>query len=195
MRRCPALLVSAPASGQGKTLLTAALARAWRNRGLRVRAFKCGPDFLDPMVLETATGHPVENLDLSMCGEADGRARLYRAAQEADVLVVEGVMGLYDGTPSSANIARTFNLPVALAIDASGMAQTFGRLAAGLLGSELRPAGVIANRVGSLGHANLLRDSLPPGIPWKSYRHMTDDELRAVYVYLQSLPPKDFGNR
>lgn len=163
---CPALLVSAPASGQGKTLLTAALARAWRNRGLRVRAFKCGPDFLDPMVLETATGQPVENLDLAMCGEADGQARLHRAAREADVIVVEGVMGLYDGTPSSADIAQRFNLPVALAIDAAGMAQTFGRLAAGLLGAELRPAGAIANRVGSPGHAQLLRDSLPPAVPW-----------------------------
>jgi cobyrinic acid a,c-diamide synthase len=161
----PALLVSAPASGQGKTLLTAALARAWRNQGLSVRAFKCGPDFLDPMVLETATGHPVENLDLAMCGEADGRARLCRAARQADVIVVEGVMGLFDGVPSSADVARIFDLPVALVIDASAMAQTFGRLAAGLCGG-LPCAGVIANGVGSDGHATLLRDSLPPAIPW-----------------------------
>lgn len=166
MTACPALLLGAPASGQGKTLVTAALARAWRERGLKVRAFKCGPDFLDPMVLQTATGLPVENLDLGMCGEADGRARLQRAAKEADVIIVEGVMGLYDGTPSSADIARTFNLPVALAIDAGGMAQTFGRLAAGLLGEELQAGGVIANRVGSAGHAQLLRDSLPAPIPW-----------------------------
>lgn len=166
MTACPALLLGAPASGQGKTLITAALARAWRNRGLRVRAFKCGPDFLDPMVLQAATGLPVENLDLAMCGEADGRARLRRAAQESDVIVVEGVMGLYDGTPSSADIARAFKLPVALAIDAAGMAQTFGRLAAGLLGTELQPAGVIANRVGSAGHAQLLLDSLPTHLPW-----------------------------
>lgn len=165
MTTCPALLVSAPASGQGKTLLTAALARAWRNRGLLVRAFKCGPDFLDPMVLEAATGHPVENLDLAMCGEQDGRMRLHRAAQQADVIVVEGVMGLYDGTPSSADIARNFNLPVALAIDAAGMAQTFGKLASGLI-DDLPCAGVIANRVGSPSHAQLLRDSLPAGIPW-----------------------------
>lgn len=166
MTACPALLLGAPASGQGKTLITAALARAWRERGLKVRAFKCGPDFLDPMVLQAATGLTVENLDLGMCGEADGRARLQRAAGEADVIIVEGVMGLYDGTPSSADIARTFNLPVALAIDAGGMAQTFGRLAAGLLGEELRAAGVIANRVGSAGHAQLLRDSLPAQLPW-----------------------------
>jgi len=166
MTSCPALLISAPASGQGKTLSTAALIRAWRNRGLKVRAFKCGPDFLDPMVLQTASGAPVENLDLAMCGEQDGRMRLHRTAQEADVIVVEGVMGLYDGAPSSADIAQKFNLSVALTIDASGMAQTFGKLAAGLMGTELQAAGAIANRVGSAGHADMLRDSLPGNIPW-----------------------------
>lgn len=162
---CPALLVAAPASGQGKTLITAALARAWRNRGLQVRAFKCGPDFIDPMVLQTATGHPVQNLDLSMCGEQDGCRRLHRAAMEADVILVEGVMGLYDGTPSSADIAIRFGLPIALAIDAAGMAQTFGRLARGLLG-DLPSAGVLANRVGSPGHAKMLQDSLNADIRW-----------------------------
>lgn len=165
---CPAVLISAPASGQGKTLSTAALARAWKNRGLNVHAFKCGPDFLDPMVLEKATGQPVYNLDLGMCGEQDGLARLYSAAQTADVVIVEGVMGLYDGTPSSADIAVRFGLPVMVTIDASGMAQTFGAIASGLLAykPELTPAGVLANKVGSIGHANMLRESLPPHLSW-----------------------------
>lgn len=165
---CPALLVSAPASGQGKTLATAALARAWRNRGLIVRAFKCGPDFLDPMILQKATGHPVYHLDLAMCGESDGQLRLYQAAQEADVIIVEGVMGLYDGTPSSADIAERFGLPVLLALDASGMAQTFGALVSGLLAYKpaLTPAGVLANKVGSAGHAKLLETSLPAHLSW-----------------------------
>jgi len=165
---CPAVLVSAPSSGQGKTLITAALARAWRNRGLRVQAFKCGPDFLDPMVLETATSRPVYNLDFTMCGEADCAAQLYRAAQESDLIIVEGVMGLYDGSPSSADIALRFDLPVILTIDAGGMAQTFGALASGLLGYQpaLIGAGVLANKVGSEGHARLLRDSLPQHLSW-----------------------------
>ncbi len=165
---CPAFLISAISSGQGKTLSTAALARAWRNRGLNVRAFKCGPDFLDAMVLKKATGQPVYNLDLGMCGEQDGLARLYRAAQTADVIIVEGVMGLYDGTPSSADIAVHFGLPVMLTIDASGMAQTFGAVASGLLAykPELKPAGVLANKVGSIGHASILRESLPPHLIW-----------------------------
>lgn len=168
MSQCHAILVSAPASGQGKTLVTAALARAWRKQGLRVQAFKCGPDFLDPMILEVATGRPVYNLDFTMCGEADGQAQLYRAAQNADVIVVEGVMGLYDGTPSAANIAVHFGLPVMLTIDASGMAQTFGALASGLLAfmPAIKPAGVLANKVGSAGHAKLLQDCLPPHLSW-----------------------------
>ena len=133
-----------------------------------MRAFKCGPDFLDPMVLETATGQPVYNLDLAMCGEQDGVALLYSAAQEADVIIVEGVMGLYDGTPSSADIAARYSLPVMLTIDASGMAQTFGALASGLLAysPQLKPAGVLANKVGSSGHADMLRDSLPKNLAW-----------------------------
>lgn len=168
MTTCNALLISAPASGQGKTFITAALARAWRNQGLRVQAFKCGPDFLDPMILEVATGRPVYNLDFTMCGESDAEAQLYRAAQDADLIIVEGVMGLYDGTPSSADIAVRFNLPVLLTIDAGGMAQTFGALANGLLSHkpDLIPAGVLANKIGSAGHGKLLHDSLPPHLNW-----------------------------
>lgn len=164
----PALLVSAPASGQGKTLVTAALARAWRKQGLTVQAFKCGPDFIDSMILQAATGRPVYNLDLGMCGLEDGNAQLYRAAQSADVIVVEGVMGLYDGTPSTADIATAFGLPVAVVIDASGMAQTFASVAHGLYDFEpsLKRAGVIANKVGSTGHASLLKACLDAQTSW-----------------------------
>lgn len=164
----PAILVSAPASGQGKTLVTAALARAWRNQGLNVQAFKCGPDFIDSMILQAATGRPVYNLDLGMCGLEDGKAQLFRAAQTADVIVVEGVMGLYDGTPSTADIAKAFDLPVALAIDASGMAQTFGAVAHGLYDFEpsIKRAGVIANKVGSAVHATMLKGCLSEHTPW-----------------------------
>lgn len=164
----PALLLAAPASNQGKTLVSAALARAWRNQGYTVQAFKCGPDFLDPMILQTATGRPVYNLDLAMCGASDIAQRLYQAAEQADVILVEGVMGLYDGQPSSADIALEFNLPLALTIDGSGMAQTFGPLASGLYAHApaLRPAGVIANRLGSVHHGQILRNSLPANIPW-----------------------------
>ena len=160
---CPALLVTAPASGQGKTTVTAALAHWHRSQGRRVRVFKTGPDFLDPMVLERASGAPVQQLDLWMGGEAHCAELLHSAAAQADLILVEGAMGLHDGTPSSADLALHFGLPVLAVIDASSMAQTFGAVAHGL--ATYRPglqlAGVLANRVGSAGHAQMVRESLP----------------------------------
>src|ERR1700709_2548698 len=111
-RHCPAVLIAAPASGQRKTHVTAALARLHRNQGRRVRVFKTGPDFLDPMILERASGAPVYQLDPWMGGDEDVRARLYEAAGEADLILVEGVMGLFDGSPSSADLAIAIGLPV-----------------------------------------------------------------------------------
>lgn len=165
-RQCPALLIAAPASGQGKTSYTAALARAHRRAGRRVRVFKTGPDFLDPMLLARASGAPVGNLDLWMGGEDEVRAQLYAAAHEADLILVEGMMGLFDGTPSAADLAQGLGLPVLAVIDANALAQTFGALALGLARyrPELAFAGVAATRVASDWHARLLRDSLPPGI-------------------------------
>lgn len=162
MSSCRALLVSAPASGQGKTTVTAALARRARQQGLRVRVFKTGPDFIDPTILERASGTPAYQLDLWMLGEAECRERLSRAARDADLILVEGVMGLFDGTPSSADLAERFGLPVLAVIDGSAMAQTFGALALGLARyrESLALHGVIANRVGSARHADMLRDSL-----------------------------------
>ncbi len=159
---CPAILVTAPASGQGKTTVAAALARLHARAGRRVRAFKCGPDFLDPHWLALATGHPAHNLDLWMTGEDDARARLHEAAGQADLIVVEGVMGLFDGEPSAADLAQRFGLPVLAVIDASAMAGTFGALAFGLqhYREGLRWAGVLANRVASERHAQMLQDAL-----------------------------------
>ena len=177
---CPALLVSAPASGQGKTTATAALARWHRSQGRRVRVFKTGPDFLDPMVLEHASGGPVHQLDLWMGGEAHCRELLFAAACEADLILVEGVMGLHDGTPSSADLARRLGLPVLAVVDGSAMAQTFGAIVHGL--ATYRPglqfAGVLANRVGSVTHARMLRDSLPEGMVW--FGALARDEAYAL---------------
>ena len=167
-RHCPALLVSAPASGQGKTSVTAALARWHTRQGRRVRVFKTGPDFLDPMVLERAAGTPAYQLDLWMCGEADVRTRLFDAAGAADLILVEGVMGLFDGAPSSADLAQKLGLPVMAVIDGSAMAQTFGALACGLAAYRegLTIYGVAANRIGSAYHAQLLKESLPSSLHW-----------------------------
>jgi len=159
---CPALLIAAPASGQGKTTVSAALARLHTRQGRRVRVFKCGPDFLDPYWLALASGSPVHQLDLWMTGEADCRTRLQQAAQESDLIIVEGVMGLFDGDPSAADLAQRLGLPVLAVIDASAMAGTFGALAFGLQHYRpgLRWAGVLANRVASERHASMLQMSL-----------------------------------
>lgn len=165
---CPAILVAAPASGQGKTTVTAALARLHTRAGRRVRVFKCGPDFLDPHWLALASGAPVHQLDLWMTGEADCRARLHAAAQTSDLLIVEGVMGLFDGEPSAADLAQRFGLPVLAVVDASAMAGTFGALAYGLQHYRpgLRWAGVLANRVASIRHAEMLQGSLRDPEHW-----------------------------
>ncbi|WP_296255378.1 MULTISPECIES: cobyrinate a,c-diamide synthase [unclassified Pseudomonas] len=167
-RHCPAVLIAAPASGQGKTTVTAALARLHRNQGRKVRVFKCGPDFLDPMILERASGHPVYQLDMWMVGENESRRLLWEAAIDADLILIEGVMGLFDGTPSSADLARRFGVPVLGVIDGTAMAQTFGALALGLARyqPDLPFAGVLANRVGTVRHAQLLQGSLTEGLRW-----------------------------
>ncbi|EHQ52181.1 cobyrinic acid a,c-diamide synthase [Ectothiorhodospira sp. PHS-1] len=170
-RHCPALLITAPSSGQGKTTVTAALARYHRNQGRRVRVFKGGPDFLDPMIHHQACGHEVHSIDMWMTGEADARQRLFEAAGDADLILVEGVMGLFDGRPSTADIARTLGIPVLASISGAAMAQTFGAIAHGL--STFRPdvpfAGVFANRVSSEGHYRMLLEDLPPGLTALGY--------------------------
>ncbi len=173
---CRILLISAPASGQGKTTVTAALARRYVQQGQVVRVFKTGPDFIDPMILQQASGQPVYQLDLWMVGEAACRWYLAEAAEVADLILIEGVMGLFDGTPSSADLAEQFDLPVLAVIDSKGMAQTFGAVAHGLASYRpgLRFAGVLANRVASDHHAQLLAESLPPQLA--PFAYMSKDE-------------------
>ena len=167
MPSCPALLISAPSSGAGKTSVTAAIARFHARQGRHVRVFKTGPDYLDPMVLARASGHPVYQLDLFMGGLAHCQQLLAEAAKDADLILVEGVMGLFDGKPSSADLAAAFGLPVLAVIDASAMAQTFGALALGL--QSFRPditlCGVVANRVGSAAHGHMVAEGLPADLP------------------------------
>ena len=165
---CPAVLIAAPASGQGKTTVASALARLHARHGRRVKVFKCGPDFLDPHWLTLASGNPVHQLDLWMTGEADCAQRLHDAALDADLIIVEGVMGLFDGETSAADLAQRFGLRVLAVIDASAMAGTFGALAWGLqhYREGLAFAGVLANRVASAGHAEMLQAGLRDDSQW-----------------------------
>ncbi|MEY2863314.1 MAG: hypothetical protein RLY58_1021 [Pseudomonadota bacterium] len=168
--RCAILMIAAPSSGSGKTTLTATLATLHRQHGRRVKVFKCGADFIDPMLLACASGQPVDNLDLWMVGAARCQHMLYQAAEDNDLILIEAVMGLFDGSPSAADLAIELNLPVLAVIDASAMAQTFGALAYGLCHYQpaLNVVGVFANKVASTGHAQMLQDSVNADA-WQGY--------------------------
>jgi cobyrinic acid a,c-diamide synthase len=150
-----------------------------------VRVFKCGPDFIDPMLLERACGSTVHTLDLWMVGLEACRRRLADAARDADVVLIEGVMGLYDGNPSAADLSRAFAIPVLAVIDAGSMAQTAGAVVQGLRDyGPVQMAGVVANRVASEGHRQMVAASLR-GIPLlaslpKQGRHLPERHLGLV---------------
>jgi len=169
-RNCPALFISAPASNHGKTTVTAALAHFHARAGRRVRVFKCGPDFLDPMILQRATrsSAPAYQMDLWMAGADACRAMAYDAAADADLILIEGVMGLFDGQPCSADLAQLLDVPVLAVIDAAGAAQTVGAVGHGL--AHYRPglkfAGVFANSVASPRHAEMIAQGMPAGMPY-----------------------------
>jgi cobyrinic acid a,c-diamide synthase len=160
-------VVAAERSGSGKTMITLALAAALQEYG-RVQCFKVGPDFIDPGFHTIATGRVSRNLDGWMMGRDACLAAFARACLDADYAVVEGVMGLFDGSGakqnegSTAQIARWLNLPVVLVIDAGALAGTAAALVQGLerFDPEVRVAGVIFNRVGSGRHFEYLRDAV-----------------------------------
>ena len=171
-------LIAAPHSGSGKTTVTSAAIAGLRARGLRVQPFKAGPDYLDPTHLSRAAGVPARNLDSFLLPEARLRELFASASRQADVSVIEGLMGLYDGRDpetdlySSAHLARLLDCPVVLVIDAGGMARTVAAVASGLrdFGEGVLLAGVILNRVGSERHAQLCGAALAQvGIPLLGY--------------------------
>ena len=162
------LVVAGTNSGVGKTTVATGLMAALRRRGVKVAAAKVGPDFIDPGYHSLATGRPPRNLDAWICG-ADAIAPLAaRAGAGADVLVVEGVMGLFDGPSSTAEVAGLLDAPVVLVVDAAAMSGSVAAVVHGFTSFDptLRMAGVVLNRVGSDGHEALLRDALAPlGVP------------------------------
>ncbi|GLK81135.1 cobyrinate a,c-diamide synthase [Methylopila turkensis] len=161
-------VVAAPASGSGKTLVTLGLLRAFRDMGLAVGSAKIGPDYIDPRFHAAAAGRPCVNLD----GWAMRRDRILAlaagACDGAELLVVEGVMGLFDraaepgveGRGGTAEVAATLGLPVVLVVDTAGSAQSVGALADGFRrrGTGVEVAGVILNRIASARHETLVRE-------------------------------------
>lgn len=200
-RNIPRLLVAGTASGVGKTTAVVGLTRALRARGLRVAVFKCGPDYLDPTYHARAAGRPSQNLDGWMMGRDAVLATFARAARDADIALVEGVMGLFDGASptgeagSAAEIAKWLGAPVLLVVDASGMARTIAAVARGFASfdRDLELAGLICNRVGSRGHLDLLRKALsdPPivgGLPEEPSLRFPERHLGLVRADERSAP-------
>src|SRR5205823_3501470 len=152
----------------GKTTVATGLMAALSRRGSRVASAKVGPDFIDPGYHGLATGRPGRNLDAWMCGPESVAPLAARAAAGADILVVEGVMGLFDGasdgrnTGSTAEVAALLQSPVVLVVDASSMSASVAAVVHGFATYEpsVSVAGVILNRVASDRHEALLREAL-----------------------------------
>lgn len=171
----PGLLIAAPASGSGKTSLTLGLMAAFRRRGIRVAPFKVGPDYIDPGHHAAVCGRPANNLDSWFCNQNQVRDTFAVGSHGAELALAEGVMGLFDGVSgdseegSSAQLAKWLGLPVLLVADARSQARSFAALVKGFceFDPQLKIAGVIANRVGSDRHAQLLREAVEstPGLP------------------------------
>ncbi|MEM7329205.1 MAG: cobyrinate a,c-diamide synthase [Pseudomonadota bacterium] len=160
------LVIAAPNSNTGKTVFTLGLVGALIARGIEAKVAKGGPGFIDPQFLSLATGQPTYNLDKWALGETQLRARARQIAERADLLIIEGMMGLFDGAASTcgstADLAATLDLPVLLLVDASGLAQSIAAIAHGFASfmPGLNVCGVVATQVGSEHHAELLRDAM-----------------------------------
>jgi cobyrinic acid a,c-diamide synthase len=166
------LLIAAPASGSGKTVLTLGLLRAFRNRGLAVASVKCGPDYIDPAYHTAASGRPCVNLDTWAMSGGLLAHLAGRAAEGAELVLGEGVMGLFDGAPdgrgSTADLARVTGWPLVLVVDARGLGASAAALVHGYMSyrPEVRLAGLLFNRVGGESHERLLRRACAPlGLP------------------------------
>ncbi|MGV9267700.1 cobyrinate a,c-diamide synthase [Kitasatospora sp. NPDC003701] len=171
MNSIPRLVVAAPSSGSGKTTVATGLIAALAARGLAVSPHKVGPDYIDPGYHALAAGRPGRNLDAFMCGPERVAPLFLHGAAGADIAVVEGVMGLFDGASgrgelaSTAHVAKLLRAPVVLVVDASSQSRSVAALVHGFASwdPEVRLAGVILNRVASDRHEQLLREALEEG--------------------------------
>jgi cobyrinic acid a,c-diamide synthase len=168
-----AIVVAGTHSGVGKTSITLGLIGAFARRGQTVQPFKVGPDFIDPLHHSHASGRTSRNLDGWMLTPDVNRQRFARATADADVAVIEGVMGLFDGSEgksdrgSTAEMAKLLQLPVILVLDASAMARSAAALIHGFASfdPDVRIAGVVLNNVGGEVHADMIRDAVAGDVP------------------------------
>jgi len=203
---CPRIVIGGTESGVGKTSLTLAIVAALRRRGTRVQTFKVGPDFLDPSYLAVASGRPCYNLDGWMMGRDYVERLVARTTADADIAVIEGVMGLFDGAShdslegSTAEIAAWLRAPVILVADVYGMARSLAAVVKGFADFErkVRVVGVVANHCGSVRHGIMLAEALqasrlPPmvaAIPRGALPALPERHLGLVTADSRNLPPQ-----
>lgn len=159
----PAVIVAGTNSGCGKTTVSLGIMAALKMRGMDVQPFKCGPDFIDPTLHRLITGNISRNLDIRMCGEEFVRHTFARHGSGADISVVEGVMGLFDGGQgSAATLAKALEIPVILVVNAASAAESAAAVIKGFeeLDREIQIAGVILNNVAGPRHEELIRDAV-----------------------------------
>ncbi len=166
------ILIAGTHSGVGKTTVSMGIMAALKHRQLRVQPYKVGPDYIDPSHHTAICGRSSRNLDTYMMGTEGVRQTVARTSADADIAVVEGVMGLFDGIDSteiasSAHVAKTLDIPVILVINVHGMSRSAAAILKGYseFDPEVRVAGVILNQVGSPRHAELVKNALPGNIP------------------------------
>ncbi len=183
----PRIVLAGASSGVGKTTITTAFIAHVRAQGIQVQPFKVGPDYIDPSHLALAAARPCYNLDTWMMPPSRMLDVFCMAAASAEIAVIEGMMGLYDGQSSTsdvgstAEVAKILQAPVVLVIDAGAMARSAAALVMGFqhFDPEVRIIGVIANRVGGAGHARLLQEAIEAetGIPFLGYLSHFPDNL------------------
>ena len=156
-------LIAAPTSGSGKTTIARGLMALFTQKGYKVQPFKCGPDYIDTKFHEAVCGRPSINLDTFMASPEHVRELFYHYGADADICIVEGMMGLFDGYDrergSSYEIARVLDIPVVLVVDAKSAAYSMAALLSGFINfrKDVRMAGVLFNKVGSERHFQMLQ--------------------------------------
>ena len=168
MNQLPRIMIAGTNSGVGKTTVTLGIMSALVQKGIKVQGFKAGPDYIDPSHHTFVTGNASKNLDTWMMGENACRELFERSALNADVSVIEGVMGLYDGSidssghGSSAHLAKILNIPVILVVNARGVAQSAGAVVMGFMefDKEINLAGIILNNVASQNHYDIIKKAI-----------------------------------
>lgn len=183
-----AFLIAAPTSGSGKTTIARGLMALFTEKGYKVQPFKCGPDYIDTKFHEAVCHRPSVNLDTFMATPEHVRELFTHYGQDADVCVVEGMMGLFDGYDrdkgSSAEIAQVLDIPVVLVVDAKSAAYSMAPLLQGFVyfRKNVRIAGVIFNKVGSERHFSMLQQ-------------VCDDLNITCFGYLPKSPELEQGSR